>query len=33
MFFARGFNILATGGGCTVLSCMENIELWCVGAA
>ena len=30
--FARGFNVLATGGVVPILSCMENIELWCVGA-
>ena len=31
--FARGFNVLATDGVVPILSFMENIELWCVGAA
>ena len=32
--FREGFfNVLATGGVVPILSCMKNIELWCVGAA
>ena len=32
--FARGFNVLATGGGYTdFIVHGKNIELWCVGAA